>query len=182
MWSFTLGAVAYAREVVRVLPFTFAPWNGSIDFNRETETRSKIARRQGRRCRGGIATAKRPDAVLAEGIWSFTLGAAAYAREVVRALLFTFAPGSFLCPSPKGGAGLGSMAGRGCLRGEDVSMELLRATAVVVVLLLLLLIAGLATCAAGRPRSVVDGVPAAVKGRPDALQRCLADGGQGRAV
>ena len=33
---------------------------------------------------------------------------------------------------------------------------------VVVVLLLLLLVAGLATCAAGRPKSVADEIPAAV--------------------
>ena len=59
----------------------------------------------------------------------------------------------------------------------------------------LLLIVGIATCAAGRPRSVVDEVAAAVKEeagptpvglvaprRLDALQRCLADGGRGRAV
>jgi hypothetical protein len=43
-------------------------------------------------------------------------------------------------------------------------MELLRAVVVVVaVLLLLQLVVGLATCAAGRPGSVVDEVPAAVK-------------------
>ena len=75
-------------------------------------------------------------------------------------------------------------------------MELLRAVVVVVaVLLLLKLVVGLATCAAGRSRSVVDEVLAAVKEeagqppvglvaprRPDALQRYIADGGQGRAA
>ena len=43
-------------------------------------------------------------------------------------------------------------------------MEVLRLVVVViVVLLLLLLVVGFATCAAGRPRSVVDEVPAAIK-------------------
>ena len=64
-----------------------------------------------------------------------------------------------------------------------------------VALLLLLIVVGLATCAAGRPRSVADEILTEVKetGRanpsdlvasrlPDALQRSHADGGQGRAV
>ena len=64
-------------------------------------------------------------------------------------------------------------------------MEVLRVVVVVIVeLLLLLLVVGFATCAAGRPRSVVDEVPAAIKEevgsppwgfvaprRPDALNR-----------
>ena len=43
------------------------------------------------------------------------------------------------------------------------SIELLRAVSVVFAVSLLLLVVGLATCAVGRPGSVVDEVPAAVK-------------------
>ena len=47
-------------------------------------------------------------------------------------------------------------------------MELLRVVVVVVVVvvLLLLLVAGLATCAGGRPRSVVDEFPASSRRQP----------------
>ena len=40
-----------------------------------------ITKRQGRRYRGGIATAKRPDAALAKDLRSLALGAAANARN-----------------------------------------------------------------------------------------------------
>ena len=58
----------------------------------ETGTRKWVTNRQGRRYFGGVATAVRLGAVLAEDLWCFTLGAAAHARKAVRVLLCTFAP------------------------------------------------------------------------------------------
>ena len=67
-WGFTLGDAAHARKVVRMLPWTFAPGDGYVVFSMDSETKEKITKRQGPRYRGAIATAKRPDAVLAEGL------------------------------------------------------------------------------------------------------------------
>jgi len=75
------------RESRPSIALHLCSWRWLYCFFRETETRRKIIKRQGRRCRGGIATAKRPDAALAEDLWSFTLGAEAHAGKVVRVLL-----------------------------------------------------------------------------------------------